>query len=199
MFETNDTPARAQAPSMGCPVFVLRRQIGAVRSITLPDGLDLVTRPIAPADSCALQRLYGRLSARTIYFRFLAVVPVLTDERARYFAHADGVDRVALAVQDPDQPADVIAVARYHRDMTSVSCAELAVVVEDRWQNRHIGSLLIRRLIDHARDGGVNRLYGSAAAENRRILHVLQRLDLPMRVTRDGYLNHVDIQLSAVE
>jgi len=168
-----------------------------VRRLALPDGLVLVARAIALGDSHALQRLYGRLSPRTIYFRFLAVVPVLTDEQARYFADADGADRVALVVQHPVQPAEIIAVARYHRDAERAARAEFAVVVEDRWQSRRIGSLLLRWLIDGARDGGVDRLYGSAAAENARILHVLRRLGLPLRVTRDGYLTHVDIHLAA--
>ncbi len=172
--------------------------LAGARRVVLPDGLGLVVRAIAPGDSRALQRLYARLSARTIYFRFLAVAPTLTDERARYFADADSVDRIALVVQDPDQPADVIAVARYHRDAARAARAELAVVVEDRWQERRIGSLLLRRLLDHARDGGIDQLYGSAAAENRRILHVLERLGLPLQVTRDGYLTRVDIWLSAV-
>lgn len=171
--------------------------IAGVQCLALPDGLVLVARAIAPGDSRALQRLYGRLSPRTVYFRFLAVVPVLTDERARSFADADGVDRVALVVQDPVQPAELIAVARYHRDAERAARAEFAVVVEDRWQSRRIGPLLLRRLIDGARDGGVDQLYGSAAAENGRILHVLRRLGLPLRVTRDGYLTHVDIHLAA--
>ncbi len=169
------------------------------RPLVLPDGLRLVARAIAPEDSRALQRLYARLSPRTVYFRFLAVAPALTDERARYFADADGIDRVALVVQDPARPAEIIAVARYHRDGDRAARAELAVVVEDRWQERRIGSLLLWRLIDGARDGGVDWLYGLAAAENVRILHVLRRLGLSVHVTRDGYLNHVDIRLSAVE
>lgn len=175
--------------------YTTRHKVRTPSRLDLPDGASLIVRPIRRGDERALQRLYGRLSPWTIYLRFLTVRPTLTDEQAHYFAHVDHVRRVALVVQDPAHPAEVIAVARYDRDQNTAR-AELAVVVEDRWQGRRIGSLLIARLIDQARHGGVESFYGAVAFENTRILHVLRRLGLPLRVTWDGYIKHVDLSLS---
>jgi GNAT superfamily N-acetyltransferase len=68
--------------------------------------------------------------------------PRLSDRTLAYLADVDHVDREALVALAGDE---IIAVARYHRMPDTVE-AEIAIVVEDAWQRRGLGRILLERL-----------------------------------------------------
>ena len=55
--------------------------------------------------------------------------------------------------------------------------AELAVSVEPRWQNRGIGTALLRRLIVAARNRLIGRLYMVCLIDNHRMVRMARRFD----------------------
>ena len=164
------------------------------KTIVLPDGVVITIRPIRPSDAPALQRLHSRLSEQSIYQRFFGPMKQLSSKRARYFAHADGVDRFALAALDPDDPNEIIAVVRFHRE-AGTDRAEYAALVEDRWQGRGLGRRLTQRLIDAARERGIRHLYGLVMPWNKRMLRLLRTLGLPERERREGNIVFVEVDL----
>ena len=164
------------------------------RTLILPDGVLIPVRPIRPDDAPALQALHGRLSERSIYLRFFGPMKRLTEEKARYFAHVDGVDRFALVALDPEEPDEIIAVVRYDRE-AGTDRAEYAALVEDRWQGRGLGRRLTRLLIDVARDRGIRCFYGLVTHGNRRMLRLLRSLGLPERERREGNATFVEFEL----
>jgi hypothetical protein len=102
-------------------------------TLTIPSGAEIPFRVVRPGDTPTLQRLHARCSERTIYLRFLGPMKKLSDERARYFASTDGVDHFGLVALDPEDPNEIIAVARYAREPDDQR-AEYAALVEDGWQ-----------------------------------------------------------------
>jgi acetyltransferase len=52
------------------------------------------------------------------------------------------------------------------------------VAVRDDVTGRGLGTLLVRRLIDHARRRGVGELFGQVLRENARMLGICRRLGL---------------------
>jgi GNAT superfamily N-acetyltransferase len=164
------------------------------KTLSLPDGVAIPFRTIQPDDVPALQRFHTRLSDQTVHLRFFGPMDELSEEKARYFAHVDGVDHFALVALDPDEPDEVIAVVRYDREPGSER-AEYAALVEDRWQERGLGMGLTRHLIDEARDKGVRFLYGLVKRENRRMLNLLRDLDLPEHERREDNARYVEVEL----
>jgi GNAT superfamily N-acetyltransferase len=154
-------------------------------TLSLSSGIDVPFRLIQPDDVSALQRFHGRLSERTIYLRFFGSLEEFPEEKAQYFAYVDGVDHFALAALDPDDPNEIVAVVRYDRDD----------LVEDRWQDHGLGINLTRRLIDEARNNGVRFFYALVMGENRRMLELLRRLDLPEQERREDGVKHVEVEL----
>jgi GNAT superfamily N-acetyltransferase len=163
-------------------------------TLSLSSGIDVPFRLIQPDDVSALQRFHGRLSERTIYLRFFGSLEEFPEEKAQYFAHVDGVDHFALAALDPDDPNEIVAVVRYDREPGEES-AEYAALVEDRWQDHGLGINLTRRLIDEARNNGVRFFYALVMGENRRMLELLRRLDLPEQERREDGVKHVEVEL----
>jgi RimJ/RimL family protein N-acetyltransferase len=164
--------------------------------LVLRDGTYVPVREIRPEDAPALQRLVGRSSERSIELRFLGPVSELSEEKARRFAEVDGKDRFALVALDPEDEGEIVAVVRYERE-AGADGAEYAALVEDRFQGRGLGIGLTRRLIEAARENGIERLRALVLRENRRMLRLLRSLKLPERKRRENGLEHIEIDLRA--
>lgn len=165
-----------------------------IQPIVLPDGLVIPVRPIEPSDAPALQRFHRRLSQESIYLRHFGSVPELSEAQARYFTHLDGVNRFALVALHPEQPSEIIAVVRYDRE-PGTATAEYAALVEDRWQGRGIGMGLTRRLIEAARQRGIERFYALVLPENVRMRALLEDLGLPERVRWADGVARIEVEL----
>ena len=169
-----------------------------VDALTLPDGYDIPFRPIDPDDVPALHRFHSRLSEETVYLRFFGPLDKLSEEKAQYFAHTDGVDHVGLVALDPDEPDEIIAIVRYDREPDS-DYAEYAAIVEDRWQEHKLGECLTQELISEALDKGVKHFYGLAMARNQRMLKLLRGLGLPEQERQEEEAKFFEVELQPVE
>jgi acetyltransferase len=182
------------------------------RVARLPDGGAVRLRPIRSDDAKRLQAFHGRLSRDSIVMRFFSPLPVLSDERAAYFATVDYDRRLAIVAVEPaaaiDRPGShgqadaidragddelIVGVARY--DRAGDDRAEIALIVEDRVQHHGIGSALFWALVDAARKRGIVTLTAEVLAENRRMLRLLRESGLPMRSRRDGTALRVELDL----
>lgn len=133
----------------------------------------MTLRPIRPEDEGALTALYARLSPRTSYQRFFRVMRRLPPDWAHILANVDYDRTMAMVALGPND--DLIGVARYVYD-TRANEAEIAIVIEDRWQGRGLGTVLLGELIGYAKRKGVRRFRAYVLADNARMLKLLQRL-----------------------
>ena len=170
-----------------------RKDVG---KLTLADGVVVPIRMIRPDDAPALQRLHSRLSAESIRLRFSGGMKELPAQKAKYFAHVDGLNSFALVALDPTEHDEIIAVVRFDCE-EGTDKAEYAALVEDRWQGRGLGVGMTRQLINEARGRGIHYFYGLVMPENRRMLKLLRSLDLPECERRDGGTKYVEVELAA--
>ena len=164
-------------------------------SVELLDGTSVPYHAIAPDNASALQRFHHRLSERSIYLRFFAAKPELSDREAGYFTNVDRINRFALVAVDPERPEEIIGVVSFDREGTTER-AEYAAEVEDRWHGRGLGLALTRRLIGAAQERDVRTFTAFVLPENTRMLHLLRGLGLPerLRYEEDG-TDYVEIDL----
>lgn len=144
-----------------------------VRPLVLADGAVLRRRPIRPDDEPRLMELFDRLSARTVYQRFFRAYDRLPEHWYRRFANVDYRTRLALVAEE--QGTSLRAVARYEPG-EAPGTPEIAIVVEDAWQGRGLGSLLLDALLAAAETRGQRRFRADVLADNRPMLRVLSRL-----------------------
>jgi len=143
-----------------------------MKSVTLKDGATVTLRPIRPEDETELTALYAGLSPETSYQRFFTVMARLPPEWARILANVDYQKRMAIVAVGPG--GQLIAVARYDYDETAEE-AEIALVVQDRWQGKGLGTILMTELLRTAEAKGIHRFRAYVLAENRRMLDLLAR------------------------
>jgi GNAT superfamily N-acetyltransferase len=165
-------------------------------SVELLDGTSIPYHAIAPENASALQRFHHRLSERSIYLRFFAVKPELSDREAGYFTNVDKINRFALVAVDPERPEEIVGVVSFDREGTTER-AEYAAEVEDSWQGRGLGLALTRRLIGAALKREVRIFTAFVLPQNRGMLHLLRGLGLPerLRYEEDG-TDYIEIDLS---
>lgn len=167
---------------------------------TLRDGTPVVIRAIRPEDRSALQEGIRLLSDQTVYQRFFAPKPTLTDSELTYLTELDFRNHVGLLAENPALDGlTLIAVARMVRRPLStgapVDSAEVAFLVADAYQSRGLGTLLMQHLIIIGRALGFQTLHGEVLPTNRRMLAVLAATGLPRRQHLEDGVLLVDLDL----
>jgi len=139
----------------------------------LRDGETVVIRPLEPEDRELIRSGFERLSERSRYLRFQTPLTELSDAQLSHLTDVDHHNHEALVALDPDSD-EGIGVARFVRIGEKV--AECAIVVADDWQNKGLGTELLERLVERAREEGVERFTALVLAGNTDALRLLQRL-----------------------
>jgi acyl-CoA synthetase (NDP forming)/ribosomal protein S18 acetylase RimI-like enzyme len=137
--------------------------------VVLRDGSTAHLRPIMPEDGAALVAFYALVSEQSKYFRFFAPYPVLSERDVERFTHVDHVKRVAFVVIRAD---GIIAVGRY--DAVDDREAEVAFLVQDDYQGRGLGQLLLEHLAEAGRERGFERFVAEVLPENTRMIQVFR-------------------------
>jgi RimJ/RimL family protein N-acetyltransferase len=164
-------------------------------SVELFDGTSVAYQAITPDNASALQRFHHRLSERSIYLRFFAAKPKLSDREAGYFTNVDGINRFALVALDPERPEEIVGMVSFDRE-GGTERAEYAAEVEDRWQGRGLGLALTRRLIEAALKRDVRSFSAFVHPENTRMFRLFRALGLPERLRyEDDDTDYVEIDL----
>ena len=143
------------------------------RTVHLRGGTEVVLRPIRSEDAPALTRLYDRLSPESAYQRFFAVMRRLPPDWARILADVDHDRRAAIVALGPG--GELVGVARYSV-LVDPGEAEIALVVEDAWQGRGLGTILLAALLEHAESRGIPRFLAYVLADNHRMVRLIGRV-----------------------
>lgn len=127
----------------------------------LDDGTRVRLRLVRPTDKEQLVRGLARLSPASRYRRFLTDKDHFSPEELRYLTECDGTNHLAIGASlmhlEADRPEEGIGVARFVRNPQHPEVAEAAVAVIDDYQGRGLGRLLCRRLVEAARERGIER------------------------------------------
>ncbi len=154
--------------------------------VTLRDGTAAGLRPIYPGDQYALVRGEPLFSVKTRYQRFLGAVH-LTPPLARYLAEVDYVDHFAwVAVDSADVP---VGGASYVRSASDRARADISFLIEDEFQGRGLGTLLMGAIAVAARRNGISRFYADVLAENVPMRAILDRARIKWQPAHAGVVH----------
>ena len=136
-----------------------------VREVTVKSGRVLL-RPIRPEDAEAEKRFISRLSPRTSYLRFHAPIRELTMERLVRYTQIDYDREMAfVAIDTTDELHEIRGISRYTCNPDGKT-AEFGVIVEDAWQGRGVGHVLMQAIEETARARGLTELIGLVLKDN---------------------------------
>ena len=155
------------------------------RECTLRDGSRVLIRPIAEIDEEAERAFIAGLSPESRRYRFLGAISEASDALVARLTHVDMLRDVAFAAVVPDGSRQrFVGVARYGTDAMRQWC-ECAVTVADDWQDKGLGTALMRHLIDVARARDIRRMVSHDAATNVRMRELAHFLGFGTRTDPD--------------
>jgi RimJ/RimL family protein N-acetyltransferase len=147
------------------------------RIVRLRDGARVRIRPIRAEDAAAQAALIAGLSAHSKHLLFLGGIAQLRyDDLARMCAPDQRRAMAYVAIAPGAEEERHIGLCRYASASEPCDDAEISVAVADAWQHKGLATLLLQRLIDHARERGVKRLYSLDMATNHRMRRLARHL-----------------------
>jgi len=156
----------------------------------LRDGSQVLIRPVRSTDAPLLADGFARLSARSRRMRFLTNKSTLSAAELRYFTEVDHHDHEALGALSPADGGRGVGIARYVRDREDSQAAEIAVTIADDWQGRGLGTELLARLSDRARQAGIRRFTALVAADNAAMARLLRNMGAELTDSGFGTMDY---------
>ncbi|MGP3988217.1 GNAT family N-acetyltransferase [Streptomyces sp. 3N207] len=149
-----------------------RRTPREQHALTLPEGRAVTIRRADEGDLEAALAMHARCSKQTLSRRYHGPVK----DADRYLRHllSPRLGRT-LAVESPAGELVALGHLLWDGDET-----EAALLVEDAWQRRGIGSALLRRLIGMARETRCESVYAVTQSSNTGMVAAMRGLGLPL-------------------
>ncbi|MEU5822976.1 GNAT family N-acetyltransferase [Streptomyces sp. NPDC047803] len=140
--------------------------------LTLPEGNEITVRRADRTDHEAAVAMHARCSEQTLRLRYHGPVR----DADRYLDHllSPRFGRT-LAVQTASGRLVALGHLLWDGDET-----EVALLVEDEWQRRGIGSELLARLVAMAGEAGCESVYAVTQASNTGMVAAMRALSLPL-------------------
>ena len=146
-------------------------------AVPLPDGRRLLLRPIRPEDEPSLRRAFARLTPEEVRLRFFAPMSTLDHATAARLTQIDYEREMALVLTEPGSAGltEIYGVVRLIADADNER-AEFAIIVGRPMTGQGMGRLMMRRILDDARQRGIREVYGEVLRENRAMLGLCRSL-----------------------
>ena len=150
-----------------------------------------VIRPIRPEDEPKMIKFHESLSERSVYLRYFRAFQLsqrVEHERLTRISFID-YDRTMALVAERHNPEtnedEIVAVGRLTKSR-GTNEAEYALLVSDDFQGRGLGTELLSRLLQIARDEDVARVTAYMLTENRGMINISKKLGF--RLEREAEL-----------
>ncbi|MEQ4717283.1 GNAT family N-acetyltransferase [Nonomuraea sp. B19D2] len=154
-------------------------QATADRAIKLSGGAEVTIRPLTSIYREAVRDLHDRCSPESRRFRYFTSMPALP---ASTFDRLCDRSRGYSLVAGHDGQVVGMANLMFTPDP---GIAEMAFLVEDRWQGRGLGTALARMLVRGARDLGYAEVRATLLSDNARMRRMLISLGATLGYTED--------------
>jgi len=150
----------------------------------IADGLEVFIRPIKPEDGPAMIRLFNALSPETIFQRFGRLLKTMPPDLLSRHTQID-YDREMALVVFPKGNDEIIGVGRI-TERPGQSEADLGMTVADAFQGHGLGNLLMKRLLEIAKNRGITQIMGVISPDNVSMLEIARKYRADLIEMEDG-------------
>ncbi|MEV6117330.1 GNAT family N-acetyltransferase [Streptomyces sp. NPDC052109] len=140
--------------------------------LTLPEGNDIAVRRVDTGDLAAAKAMHERCSSRTLGMRYHGPV----GDADRYLNHLLS-PRFGRTLAAQTTSGRIVGLGHLLWDGDET---EVALLIEDDWQQRGIGGELLGRLVAMAMEAGCESVYAVTQASNTGMVAAMRGLGLPL-------------------
>jgi acyl-CoA hydrolase/GNAT superfamily N-acetyltransferase len=156
-------------------------------------------RAIRPSDEEEMRRLFYRFSDQSVYYRYFAPIKVMPHSKMQAYVNVDFSQVLSIVglVGDSGQ-GHIIAEARFIKDLRR-PWADVAFVVDERYQGLGIASYLYKMLLRYAKDRGIQGFTADILASNKAMMKVFENGGEIINAKLEHGVYHLEIPFSAEE
>ena len=153
---------------------------------TLKDGTQIFFRPVKPTDEPALSEMLYSLSSQSVHTRYFTYTMTFPHKDVQKLTNIDYRNDLAIVGVVPSPVGeDIVASAQYFLD-PQTQAAEVAFIVQDEWQQKGMGTLLMDYISRIARQRGVRRFYAKVLPVNKPMLAIFHNSGFKVNTEFDG-------------
>src|SRR3954470_13172079 len=179
----------ARAVGRGMPVLTYPSDVAS--DTILRDGTTVQLRAVRAEDATCVLALFGQLSERSLYYRFMSVPHVDLAQARRIVTIDYDTEMVIVA----ERAGTICGIAGYYRVPGHPHRAEVAFAVADAMQGRGLGTRLLESLAEIARDRGVRAFDAYVLGDNLRMMDVFLQSGFALTQGLDQGVFHVALDL----
>jgi acyl-CoA hydrolase/GNAT superfamily N-acetyltransferase len=144
-------------------------------------NIEVFFRPVKQTDEPLMKEFFYSFSDKSFYQRFFTRQVSMPHSKLQHLVNPDYDEEMAITGLIQNEGRDqIIAVGRYYLDRPS-NMAEIAFIVRDHYQHKGIGTFLLQRLIQIAKDRAINGFKAEILAENKVMMHVIHKSGCPIQ------------------
>ncbi|TFG96197.1 GNAT family N-acetyltransferase [Candidatus Thorarchaeota archaeon] len=144
-----------------------------------PDGpVDIHFRLIRPDDTDRIKELFYDLSEESIYFRFLTPLRSLRRQTLQDFYNVDqarDISVVAVIKSDKEGETETIIGAGRYLLNRSTNEAEFAILIQDEFQGKGVGTYLLNHLMRIAKSKGIEAFIAYVHPQNQPMIRFIHK------------------------
>ncbi|TAM78905.1 MAG: GNAT family N-acetyltransferase [Acidobacteria bacterium] len=163
---------------------------------TLKDGTPVVIRPIRPEDEPLMVSFHHTLSERSVYMRYFHLLSLsrrIEHDRLTRICFID-YDREMALVAEYTDPASgekqILGVGRLSK-LHESGGAEAAIVISDQFQRKGLGTELLNRLLQVARDEKLDFVAAEILRENPEMRRMVEKVGFTLEGAEESTVRAV--------
>jgi len=141
---------------------------------TILGGVRVLIRRVRPEDMALYPDFLRDVSPEDQRLRFFARAAELSAAEINKLSHLDYAREMAFIALDEDS-GQMLGLVRL-KDELDEKTAEFAILLRSRLKGHGLGWLLMRHIIDYAKEKGLQRIYGDVLIENVTMLQMCSEL-----------------------
>jgi acyl-CoA synthetase (NDP forming)/GNAT superfamily N-acetyltransferase len=156
-----------------------------IRTMQLPDGTEVLLRPMRPEDESMGREMLTALSEETLRTRFFGVPRIDHDLLVR-FCNVDYDREIAIQAQIEQAGKQMIIGGFRLVAEPDPEMAQFAMLVRDDYQKMGIGRQLMKVMIDIAGEKGLREIFGVVLSDNKKMLALCRSMGFTTKREPEG-------------
>ena len=164
---------------------------GQAERLRFAAGRKLSVTLLRKADAARMAEFFGKLTHRSRPLRCCAELGEMSPKALEQLE--DDGRCLVFAVRESGDSSPLLAIGCY--EVTRPGTAEVALAVADEVHSRGLGAQLLRYLVGHARQRGIQTFQASVLLENQQLFDLFRQSGYTMSCQRDGGVSRVRLSL----
>ena len=161
--------------------------------VLLKDGQGLTFKPATQNDIPLVKSLMKRVSPESLRMRFMASVSAISDQMIQTLCSGDFTESGCLLAIIKDSKEEKAAGLGNYVAIGNGHTAEVAFLVEDKYQGKGIGTLLLERLAGLAAANGFIELEAEVLKDNQQMISLFKNSGLEKHKVWGSDTVHVEL------